>query len=184
MHITHESGSDSPRHGFSLPSTLMHGVVERVFGTTISERGSVVGARFRPGGFAARFERDAAVLTGRVQPIDDELFAGPIHLDDDVESAAVRLDEGIGAHRGEPDRTFMALTALVDRIRDDDRLHRVEQVMRHSPWSAAPRSGCSAATSVSRSNGCYAGIGCSRPRWRSSATRRGLRRPRGSPRLV
>jgi hypothetical protein len=75
MHITHESGSDSPRHGFSLPSTLMHGVVERVFGTTISERGSVVGARFRPGGFAARFERDAAVLTGRVQPIDDELFA-------------------------------------------------------------------------------------------------------------
>jgi AraC-like DNA-binding protein len=28
------------------------------------------------------------------------------------------------------------LTALVDRIRDDDRLHRVEQVMQHSPWSA------------------------------------------------
>ena len=25
---------------------------------------------------------------------------------------------------------------MVDRIRDDDRLHRVEQVMQHSPWSA------------------------------------------------
>jgi AraC-like DNA-binding protein len=30
----------------------------------------------------------------------------------------------------------MRLLKLVDRIRDDDRLHRVEQVMQHSPWSA------------------------------------------------
>jgi AraC-like DNA-binding protein len=29
----------------------------------------------------------------------------------------------------------VALTGLVDRIRDDDTLHRVEQVMTHSPWS-------------------------------------------------
>ena len=43
LHITREWGSDSPRHGFSLPNTLVHGVVERVFRTTISERGTVVG---------------------------------------------------------------------------------------------------------------------------------------------
>ena len=55
MHLTHEWGEDSPRHGFPLPATLVHGVVEQVFRTTISERGSVVGARFRPGGFTARF---------------------------------------------------------------------------------------------------------------------------------
>ena len=66
LHITHEWGDDSPRHGFPLPNTLVHGVVERVFHTTISERGRVVGARFRPGGFAARFDRDAAAMTGRV----------------------------------------------------------------------------------------------------------------------
>ncbi len=97
MHITHEWGDDGPRHGFALPNTLVHGVVERVFHTTISERGAVVGARFRPGGFAARFDRDAAGMTGRVQSVDDELFSEPIHLDDDVDAASARLDELIGA---------------------------------------------------------------------------------------
>jgi AraC-like DNA-binding protein len=114
----------------------VHGVVERVFHTTISERGRVVGARFRPGGFAARFGRDAAALTGRIQPVDDELFGEPINLDDDVAAASARLDELIGTHSSELDPTYVSLTALVDRIRDDDRLHRVEQVMQHSPWSA------------------------------------------------
>ncbi len=136
MHITREWGDDGPRHGFPLPNTLVHGVVERVFHTTISERGTVVGARFRPGGFTARFGRDAAAMTGHVLPVDNELFGGPIHLDDDVDAASARLDALIGAHPGELDPTHVLLTALVDRIRDDDRLHRVEQVMQHSPWSA------------------------------------------------
>jgi AraC-like DNA-binding protein len=136
MHITHEWGDDGPRHGFALPTTLVHGVVERVFHTTISQRGAVVGARFRPGGYTARFDRDAAAMTGHVQPVDDELFSGPIQLDDDVDAASARLDELVGAHCGELDPTYASLTALVDRIRDDDRLHRVEQVMQHSPWSA------------------------------------------------
>jgi AraC-like DNA-binding protein len=96
----------------------------------------VVGARFRPGGFTARFGRDAAAMTGRVQPVDDELFGGAIHLADDVDAASARMDELIGDYPGELDPTFVALTQLVDRIRDDDRLHRVEQVMQHSPWSA------------------------------------------------
>ena len=103
LHITHEWGDDGPRHGFPLPNTLVHGVVERVFHTTISERGRVVGARFRPGGFTARFGRDAAALTGRVQPVDNELFGGPIHLDDDVDAASARLDELVGDYAGELD---------------------------------------------------------------------------------
>ncbi|MDT5290797.1 MAG: hypothetical protein QOF88_5686 [Mycobacterium sp.] len=146
LHLTHEWGSDGPRHGFPLPNTLVHGVVERVFRTTISQRGAVVGARFRPGGFAARFNRDVAPLTGRVKPADDELFGAPLRfppslrsprcLDDDVESASASLDEAIAAGTQERDPTYAALTGLVDRIRDDDTLHRVEQVMTHSPWSA------------------------------------------------
>ena len=136
LHITHECGDDGPRHGYPLPNTLVHGVVARVFRTTISERGCVVGARFRPGGFTARFGRDAAGLTGRVQPVDDELFNGAIHLEDNIDAASARLDELIGGYRGVEDSTYVSLNRLVDRIRDDSQLHRVEQVMQHSPWSA------------------------------------------------
>jgi len=136
LHITHEWGSDGPRHGFSLPNTLVHGVVERVFRTTIGEQGAVVGARFKPGGFTARFDRDAAALTGRIEPVDTELFSAPVHLEDDIEMAGAGLDDAIAAHAAETDPTYTALTTLVDRIRDDDRLHRVEQVMALSPWSA------------------------------------------------
>ena len=57
--ITHEWGSDSPRHGFSLPNTLVHGVVDGCshHDRRARHRG---GCRFRPGGFTARFGRDAA----------------------------------------------------------------------------------------------------------------------------
>jgi AraC-like DNA-binding protein len=136
LHITHEWGSDGPRHGFPLPNTLVHGVVERVFHTTISRRGTVVGARFRPGGFTARFARDADELTGRIAPVEPELFGAPLQLENTVESAAARIDDAIAAYTGDMDPTYAPLTALVERIRDDDRLHRVEQVMTLSPWSA------------------------------------------------
>jgi AraC-like DNA-binding protein len=135
MHLTREWGSDSPRHGHALPNTLVHGVVERMFTTTLSERGAVVGARFRPGGFAARFHRDAGAFTGTIVPVDAELFGAPMILEDDVAAAASRLDDAIADRHGETDPTYVALTGLLDRVRDDDRLHRVEQVMAHSPWS-------------------------------------------------
>lgn len=135
MHITREWGNDKARHGFALPNTLVHGVVERVFETTIGGRGAVVGARFHPGGFTARFGRDASIMTGRVTPVDDGLFGEMIDLEDDVTSAAERLDELIAAYSAELDETYVALRDLVHRISDDDRLHRVEQVMELSPWS-------------------------------------------------
>jgi AraC-like DNA-binding protein len=135
VHLTHEWGTDTPRHGYPLPSTLIQGVVEQVFTTTLSECGAVVGARFRPGGFAARFDRDAGALTGRTVPVDDDLFGYPLVLDDDRHAASARMDQAIAAYHGADDPTYHALTMLVDRIRDDDTLHHVEQVMAHSPWS-------------------------------------------------
>lgn len=135
MHLTREWGDDVARHGYPLPNTLLHGVVARVFRTTISQRGTVVGARFRPGGFTARFGRDAAAMTGLVRPVDDELFAGPAFFDDDVESVRARLDTLIGTHDSPPDPVYRQLSALVERMRDDSALHRVEQVMTQSPWS-------------------------------------------------
>ena len=123
MHLTHEWGDDVVRHGHRLPSTLLHGVVPEVFRITISGRGGVVGARFRPGGFVACFGGDAAALTGRVVPMDDRFSAAP------------DLDEAIGAMAGEPDPIYRVLCPLIDRMRDDATLHRVEQVMALSPWS-------------------------------------------------
>ncbi|MGA5465845.1 DUF6597 domain-containing transcriptional factor [Mycobacterium sp. NPDC050041] len=135
MHLTREWGTDGARHGHPLPATLLHGVVDHVFQVTIAESGAVVGARFRPGGFVARFGGDAATLTGRVQPVR-ELAGAALDLVDDVAEAGRRLDQVIAAHPGPVDPTFGALCDLVDRIRDDARLHRVEQVMTESPWSA------------------------------------------------
>ncbi|CAN5661353.1 helix-turn-helix domain-containing protein [soil metagenome] len=135
MHLTHEWGSDGTRHGHPLPNTLIHGVVERVFHTTLSQSGVVVGVRFRPGGFAARFGRPAGDYTGRVTPVDDDLFGAPVVLADDVHLAAARIDDAI-SHGAPPDPTYQSLTGLLQQIRDDTDLHRVGQVMERSPWSA------------------------------------------------
>ena len=136
VHLTHEWGADSPRHGFALPATLIHGVVPAVFTTTIRRSGQVVGARFRAGGFAARFDRDATHYTGRIAPVDAELFGAPVHLADERATAAARLDDLIAEHPGAPDPTYRLLTGLLERMRDDNDLHRVGQVMAISPWSA------------------------------------------------
>ncbi|MUL66896.1 AraC family transcriptional regulator [Mycobacterium sp. CBMA 234] len=134
LHLTHEWGTDDVRHGHRLPATLVHGVVEQVFTNTLSATGAVVGARFRPGGFAARFGRDAGALTGRVLPVDDELLGAPMAFADDIEQAAAAMDDAIGDHPGS-DPTYRELLALLDRVSADAQLHRVEQVMAQSPWS-------------------------------------------------
>lgn len=136
MHLTREWGDDGVRHGHRLPSTLLHGVVPKVFHITISGRGAVVGARFRPGGFTARFGGDAAAMAGRVLPVDDELLGTPVDFGEDATAVRLGFDSMIGAMTGEVDPTYQELTSLVDRMRDDGSLHRVEQVMALSPWSA------------------------------------------------
>lgn len=136
IHLTHEWGTDSPRHGFQLPATLVHGVVQRVFDIKLSGRGTVVGARFKPGGFTARFGYDASTLTGRVVRADADPFGGLASGNhDEIDSATAQLDSTIGAATAF-DPTYAALTALLQRMRDDDALHRVEHVMARSPWSA------------------------------------------------
>jgi len=135
MHITHEWGADGPRHGYPLPNTLIHGVVEKVFHTRISSWGAVVGARFRPGGFTARFGCHASAYTGRIVPADDEILGATTVLPDDRMAAAGILDDVIAAGAAPPDPVYAELTRLLERIRDDHDLHRVEQVMALAPWS-------------------------------------------------
>jgi AraC-like DNA-binding protein len=136
MHLTHEWGTDEPRHGYPLPTTLVQGVVQAVFHTTLHRAGTVVGARFHPGGFAARFDRDASDFTGQTVPVDDDLFGGRLQVDDDRERAATQLDDAIAAHRRVADPTYQALRTLLEGIRDDTAVRRVEQVMDRAPWSA------------------------------------------------
>jgi AraC-like DNA-binding protein len=131
VHLTNEWGTDGSRHGHALPAVLLHGVVERVFRTTIRGTGTVVGARFHPGGYAACYGRDAASLTGRVERAQDLLADAP----PDVQSCLTAMESAIAAE-APLDDTYPRLRKLVERIRDDDRLHRVEQVMQFSPWSA------------------------------------------------
>jgi AraC-like DNA-binding protein len=95
----------------------------------------VAGARFRPGGFVARFGGDAAAMTGRVVVADDELFDAPVVLGEDAAGAHAGLDAVIGASNAPLDETYRALVPLIDRMRDDAALHRVDQVMALSPWS-------------------------------------------------
>lgn len=135
MHLTHEWGQDGPRHGHRLPATLVHGVVDTVFHTTLHRSGTVVGARFHPGGFAARFDRDASDFTTRILPVDGDLFGAAWQIDDDRERAAGQLDRAIAAHCRAPDPTYRALRHLLDGIRDDAGVRRVGQVMDRSPWS-------------------------------------------------
>jgi AraC-like DNA-binding protein len=135
MHLTHEWGTDSPRHGHRLPATLIHGVVTTVFTTTLSGTGAVVGVRFRPGGFHARFGRAAHEYTGRVVGVDDELFDAATIFGDDVAATATRLDDAIADFRGAEPAAYGDLTRLMDRIRDDGDIRRAADVMALSPWS-------------------------------------------------
>lgn len=139
INLTHEWGTDSPRHGFTLPATLVHGVVQRIFAIELSGRGAVVGARFRPGGFTARFGRDASALTGGLCASTTTCSAAQCFsmrlFDDEVDAATAKLDIMIGACVA-ADPTYAALTALLGHMRDDDALQRVQHVMACSPWSA------------------------------------------------
>jgi AraC-like DNA-binding protein len=131
VHLTNVWGTDGRRHGQDLPAVLVHGAVERVFRTTIGGTGVVVGARFRSGGFAVRFGRDAGSPTGRVERAENLLPNAP----QDVDGSLAALEWAIATDAAVDD-TYRLLRSLVDRIRDDDRVHRVEQVMRLSPCSA------------------------------------------------
>ena len=68
--------------------------------------------------------------------MDDELFAAPIGLDNDMAQASATLDDACAADAGGPDPAYRALSVLIDRVCVDDRLQRVDQAMQVSPWGA------------------------------------------------
>jgi hypothetical protein len=77
---------------------------------TISGLGTVVGARFHPGGFTARYVRDAESLTGRLERADDLLPNAP------HDGSLAALESAIATDAA-PDETYRQLLALVEQIR-------------------------------------------------------------------
>ncbi|MCZ2858582.1 helix-turn-helix domain-containing protein [Blastococcus sp. VKM Ac-2987] len=131
VNVAVESGS-APRFGFPLPAVLVHGVVSRRFSVELSGVGRVTAVKFRPGGFTAF--TGALPARDAVAPLGEELGAAPGRLVRDVlaeEDDAARnalLDAALAAHAPEPDRAYLDLRALIDRMVTDRELVRVEQV--------------------------------------------------------
>lgn len=135
MHVTVEWGDPgSVRHGHPLPATLVHGVVSQVFRVTLTGRGGVAGARFRPDGFHRWSGLDAAPLTDTVHPAGDllgsEFWSLHAGIGPDAEPAEmlVRLREALERHR--PSSVPAGIGPVVDRMSTDSALVRVDQVAR------------------------------------------------------
>jgi AraC-like DNA-binding protein len=143
VNLTVEDGTPGEvRHGCLLPSTLVHGVVTRTFRVTLAGAGWALGVTFQPGGWAAWSGQGAAGLTDRVLPAGPAL--APLGLgglgeavravgDPDERCAVVRAE--LERHAPEPDPDYLRLRALVDRMRDDPTLVRVEQLPELAGWS-------------------------------------------------
>ncbi len=143
VNLTVEDGTPGEvRHGHLLPAVLVHGVPTRTFRVGLQGAGWALGVKFRPGGWAAWSGRDAACLTDRILP------AGPVlaplglgHLGDAVLAGAdpherrAVLRALLERHAPEPCPDYLRLRELVDRMRDDPSLVRVEQLPELVGWS-------------------------------------------------
>jgi len=68
VNLSIEQGSGR-MHGHPLPAALVHGIVRHTFRVELRDRGWVLGAKFRPGGFTAAFGADPTRLVDRVEPL-------------------------------------------------------------------------------------------------------------------
>lgn len=127
------------RHGQDLPAALVHGVVSRRFDTTLEGRGWVVGVRFRPGGYAALADADAAALTDRVErwsgrPTADEALQRALTATDEPGRVAAVIQwwqDILDARHGgaqEPDATYLVVRSLVEDVAADRALTDVEDL--------------------------------------------------------
>jgi len=143
VNLTVEAGMPGEvRHGHPMPAVLLHGVVTRTFRITLGGAGWALGVKFRPGGWSAWSGLDAAQLTDRVLPAGPVLHPLGLHgLGDAVLAAAederpAVLREVLERHAPEPDADHLRLCELIDRMRGDGSLVRVEQLPELVGWSA------------------------------------------------
>jgi AraC-like DNA-binding protein len=131
VNLSVEEGSH-PRFGFALPAVLVHGVVTRRFTVDLHGTGAVAAAKFRPGGFAAF--AGVAPPTGSVVALREELALDAAAViravlrerDDATRTQA--LDACLRPLASEPAPAYLDLLAVLDRMRSNRALIRVDQV--------------------------------------------------------
>lgn len=141
VNLTLEWGDSGARHGHAIPSVLVHGVVTSLFTIGLTGSGGVVGARFRPGGFAALFGVDVSTVTDRVvraeEMVPTTLAHDLLELLEvaDPENRAHACAELLARIAPEPSDRLVRMGELVDQMRDDETLVRVDQLPEQCGWS-------------------------------------------------
>ncbi|MET8906279.1 AraC family transcriptional regulator [Micromonospora sp. NPDC004551] len=115
---------------------LIAGVDTGLFTKTLHGTGRVTGVQFRPGGFRPFWHRPVAELTGRQLPLPagpspagGPFAAGPVCPGSDEERCR-RLDDLLTAWEPVPDPFTAEATALVEEIRTDRSVLRVDDFAR------------------------------------------------------
>jgi AraC-like DNA-binding protein len=131
VNVSVETGTH-PRFGITMPAVLVHGMTTRRFTVDLVGAGRVSAVKFRPGGFAAftgdRPPRDSVVPLGdELGVVPDALLSAVLSHEDDDDRAAV-LDATLAPVAPEPPAPYLDLLALLERMREDRTLVRVDQV--------------------------------------------------------
>jgi AraC-like DNA-binding protein len=130
VNVSVETGTH-PRFGVTLPAVLVHGTITRRFIVDLVGAGRVSAVKFRPGGFAAftgtNPPRNSVVpLRSELRVPPDVLLSAVLSHEDDDDRTAV-LDAALTPLAPEPPPSYLELLVLLDRMRGDRTLVRVDQ---------------------------------------------------------
>ncbi|MEV2236507.1 AraC family transcriptional regulator [Micromonospora sp. NPDC049891] len=122
------------RDGNGPERAELAGVGQELFSITLTGSGRVSGVQFRPGGFHPFWRRPVAELTGRRRPIADLADVGgpPGHAvcaGTDAERCQA-LDALLGGWAPRPDPVNDEVMSLVETIRTDRNVRRVDEFAR------------------------------------------------------
>lgn len=112
------------------------GVPKETFVTVLSDRGAVLGVRFRPGGFRPWLGADVSTITDGVVPFSRWLGGDDVALTEEVlaieplSARIARVEELLRAALPEPDPTVDIVHAIVTRIENDASIRRVDDAAR------------------------------------------------------
>src|SRR5687768_3901962 len=131
VNVSVETGTH-PRFGVVLPAVLVHGTITRRFTVDLVGAGRVSAVKFRPGGFAAFTGRNpprnsVVPLRSELRVPPDGLLSAVLSHEDDDDRTAV-LDAALAPLAPEPPPPYLELLVLLDRMRGDRALVRVDQV--------------------------------------------------------